>query len=60
MKDILILSSVCAGRNLAGRNANIYCEVMVLDKKGSKLGRSRNSRVIRNDPNPKWNEKLDL
>jgi len=53
--------SVIAGRSLAGQtNSNIYCEVMVLDKKGEKLGRNKNSRVVRFSSTPKWDERLEF
>eukprot|EP01088_Endostelium_zonatum_P001572 TRINITY_DN11887_c0_g1_i1.p1 TRINITY_DN11887_c0_g1~~TRINITY_DN11887_c0_g1_i1.p1 ORF type:complete len:469 (-),score=95.70 TRINITY_DN11887_c0_g1_i1:745-2151(-) len=53
--------TVTQGRGLAaGSNSNLYAEVMMLDHKGEKLGRSRNTKVCRGGGAPKWTELLEF
>eukprot|EP01090_Pellita_catalonica_P021918 TRINITY_DN8338_c0_g1_i1.p1 TRINITY_DN8338_c0_g1~~TRINITY_DN8338_c0_g1_i1.p1 ORF type:complete len:612 (+),score=120.40 TRINITY_DN8338_c0_g1_i1:20-1855(+) len=58
-KEAPLKVSIVSARKLAGRSVNAYAEVMLLDKKGQKLGKSQNSKVIRSN-DPKWGDSLSF
>jgi Ca2+-dependent lipid-binding protein len=54
---------VLAGRKLAGKNngkSDPYCEVVVLDDQGSKIGKAQVTKVLKGELNPQWNQLLEL
>ncbi|KAL6068610.1 Defective in cullin neddylation protein [Balamuthia mandrillaris] len=49
--------TVEGGRKLSRQKANCYCEVTVLDKKGEKLCKPKNTKVLKGS-NPEWRQSL--
>jgi Ca2+-dependent lipid-binding protein len=58
------LIAVISGRSLVAKNSgnrsDPYCELVLLDNKGVKLGRAQLTRVIKANLNPKWDQLLEL
>jgi len=54
---------VIAGRNLSGKNngkSDPFCEIILLDNQGNKIGKPKFSKVIKGDLNPQWKEILEF
>jgi len=55
---------VLAGKNLVAKNSggksDPYCELVVLDDQGNKIGKAQTTKVIKGDLNPGWNHILEL
>jgi len=55
---------VLAGRNLSGKGSNgksdPYCEIVLLDDQGNKIGKGKVTKVMKSELNPAWNELLEF
>eukprot|EP01119_Soliformovum_irregulare_P010969 TRINITY_DN2710_c0_g1_i1.p1 TRINITY_DN2710_c0_g1~~TRINITY_DN2710_c0_g1_i1.p1 ORF type:complete len:615 (-),score=204.72 TRINITY_DN2710_c0_g1_i1:16-1860(-) len=55
--------TVASGRNLVAKNgtkSDPYCEIVVLDDQGNKVGKSQTTKVIKGDLNPPWGHILEF